>query len=257
MGRPRGRTIRLSRGRRLVADYLHFSNPTTTVVVERRVNLAEVAATRVEATPRPGWYSIFLKAYALAAHSEPDLRRSLLTFPFARIYEHAETTAMVAVERELDGAPTVFTYPLRRPESKPLIDIDAELGRLRTAPLHEVRAFRRALALLRLPRPIRHALMWLALRARGSWRDRYYGTFAASNVAPAGGALTLALCPHTTFLAPAPVEADGSTTLRVFFDHRVTDGAPVARALVAMEEALRGSILDELRALAPRLREAV
>jgi hypothetical protein len=241
----------------LVADYLYFSNPATTVVVERRVRMPEVAAARAAADPRPGWYSILLKAYALAARTVPDLRRSLLTFPYFRLYEHAESTAMVAVERVLDGENAVFTYPLRRPESKSLADIDSELGWLRTAPLAEVGAFRRSLRLLRLPRPLRRALMWLALRVRGRWRDRFYGTFAASNVAPAGGALTLALCPQTSFLAPAPVEADGSTTLRVFFDHRVTDGAPVARALVAMEEALRGPILDELLALAPQLREAV
>jgi hypothetical protein len=37
----------------------------------------------------------------------------------------------------------------------------------------------------------------------------------------------------------------------------VTDGGPVARALVAMEAALRGPILAELQALARPLRAAV
>ncbi|MFM8272624.1 MAG: hypothetical protein ACKODX_09860 [Gemmata sp.] len=249
MSRPRGRTTGLSRGRRLVIDFLHFCSPDTTVAVERRVNLAELVAARAVADPRPGWFSVLLKAFGLASRVAPELRTSLLTFPYARLYEHAESTALVTVERQLDGGPVVLTYPLRRPEAKSLVEIDSELGRLRTVPLGEVRAFRTALALLRLPRPVRRGLMWLALCTRGGWRDRYCGTFCASNVVPLGGALTFALSPHTMFFGPAPVEANGDTVLRVFFDHRATDGAPVARALVAVEQALRGPVLDELRAL--------
>ena len=36
-------------------------------------------------------------------------------------------------------------------------------------PLGEVRAFRTALALLRLPRPVRRGLMWLALAAYAAY----------------------------------------------------------------------------------------
>ena len=254
MARSRGRTLALSRGRRLVMDFLHFCAPHATIAVERRTNLGELAAARALADPKPGWYAILLKAYGLAALAVPDLRRSLLTFPYKRLYEHNHSTALVTVERELDGMPAVFTYPLRRPEGKSLTEIDAELGRLRTVPFPEIRCFRHALWILRFPRPVRRALVWLALRVRGGWRERYFGTFTASNIVPAGGALTLALGLHTTFFAPAPVEVDGSTKLRVFFDHRVTDGAQVARALVAVEAALRGPILAELRALARPLK---
>jgi pyruvate/2-oxoglutarate dehydrogenase complex dihydrolipoamide acyltransferase (E2) component len=38
--------------------------------------------------------------------------------------------------------------------------------------------------------------------------------------------------------------------VRVVYDHRVMDGAVVARALGRMEEVLTGPIVDELRALA-------
>jgi hypothetical protein len=245
----RGRTLPLCRTRRLVMDFLHFSHPTTTIAVERHADLADVAAARAAADPCPGWYAILLKAYALAAREVPDLRRSLLTFPWLRLYEHAESTALVTVERDVDGAPAVLTYPLRRPEAKSLAEIGAELEHARTAPVREVTAFRRALFLSRVPRPIRRLLLWLALRVTGRWRERYFGTFTASSVAPAA-ALTLALGPHTTFFAPAAVCPDGRTTLRVFFDHRVTDGAPVARALVAVEGALHGPILRELREMA-------
>lgn len=254
MARTRGRSIGLSRGRRLVIDYLHFCSPGTTVAVERRVNLTELVAARAVVDPQPGWYAVLLKAYGLAAGTAPELRRSLLTFPWLRLFEDDRATALVTVERELDGEPAVFTYPLRRPGIKSIVEIDAELDALRTAPLDAVKPFRRALRLLRYPRPVRRLLMWLALRTSGSWRERYAGTFAASNVVPAGADLTFALAPHTMFFAPARIEPNGDTVLRAFFDHRATDGAPAARALMAVEAALRGPVLAELRALsaAPR-----
>ncbi|MBY0456927.1 MAG: hypothetical protein K2V38_06290 [Gemmataceae bacterium] len=256
MGRPRGRSLGLSRGRRLVIDYLHFCHAPSTVAVERRVNLAELAAARAQAVPKPGWLSVLLKGYGLAARAAPEFRRSLLTFPFTRIHEHDEPTALVTVERELDGEPAVFTYPLKHPDRKSIPDINAELNWLRAAPLGEVKPFRKAVWLLGYPRPVRRALMWLALKVRGSWRERYAGTFAVSSVVPAGGDLTFAQAPHTLFFAPARIEPNGDTTLRVFFDHRVTDGAPAARALAAVEHALCGPVLSELRALAPGLKAA-
>jgi hypothetical protein len=250
MGSARGRSLGLPRARRLVLDWLHFCRSTSTIALERTIRMPEVAAARMAAEPRPGWFAVLLKAYGLAAVAVPDLRRSLLTFPTARLYEHAFSTALVTVERDLDGDPAVFTYPLKSPESKSLTEIDAELASLKTVPLDEVRAFRRALTLLRLPRPLRRAVMWLGLYARGSWRQRHFGTFTASNVAPAGADLVHGLTMLTSFLSPAAVAADGTTILRLFVDHRVVDGAPAARGLVAMEDALRGPILAELRALA-------
>jgi hypothetical protein len=250
MGSARGRSLGLPRARRLVLDWLHFCRPTATIAVERRISIPDVAAARLAADPRPGWFAVLLKAYGIAAAAVPDLRRSLLTFPYTRVYEHTESIASVTVERDLDGDPAVFTYRLRRPEEKALPEIDAELARLKTVPLEDVRPFRRALTLLRLPRPLRRAVMWVGLNVRGPWRQRYFGTFTASSVAPAGADLVHGLTMLTSFLSPATVAADGTTTLRLFVDHRVVDGAQAARGLLAMEAALRGPIHAELRALA-------
>ena len=236
--------------RRLVLDWLHCCRPSAVIALERTIHIREVAGARLAAVPRPGWFAILLKSYALAALTVPDLRRSLLTFPYPRVFEHAFSTAAVTVERQLDGDTAVFTYPLRRPETKSLNEIDAELERLKTVPLDEERAFRRALTLVRLPRPLRRALMWLGLNIRGSWRQHHFGTFTASNVAPAGAELIHGLTMLTSFLSPGTIAADGTATLRLFVDHRVVDGLPAARGLVAMEAALRGPILAELRALA-------
>jgi hypothetical protein len=54
------------------------------------------------------------------------------------------------------------------------------------------------------------------------------------------------------------LSADGSLAVRLHFDHRVLDGAPVARALAELEDVLRTEIVAELRRTAapprPRVR---
>jgi pyruvate/2-oxoglutarate dehydrogenase complex dihydrolipoamide acyltransferase (E2) component len=37
--------------------------------------------------------------------------------------------------------------------------------------------------------------------------------------------------------------------VRIIYDHRVMDGADVARALIRLEEVLNGEIVDELKRL--------
>ena len=250
-----GHSLRLSRARLLVNDFLPFCSPSQTAVVEQSIALGPLAAARMVAEAKPGWFAILLKAYGLAGVSVSELRLSRLVGLFPRLYQHSASTALITVERELDGEPAVFVYPLRRPETKSLPAIQAELAHARAAPLGEVKTFRRTLLLLRYPRPVRRVLLWLVLRTRGLWRERNFGTFTASNVAPLG-ALTRALGPHTAFFAPAPVGADGFTTLRLCFDRRVIDETKAVAALAAVAAALHGPILEELRALSRSSRAA-
>ena len=49
--------------------------------------------------------------------------------------------------------------------------------------------------------------------------------------------------------------ADHTLPVRVHFDHRVMDGAPVARALAELEDVLNTAIVSELRQMADRPRE--
>jgi hypothetical protein len=58
------------------------------------------------------------------------------------------------------------------------------------------------------------------------------------------------LSPLTALLNYGVIERDGSVAVRIMYDHRVMDGATVARALGRMEQILNSVIRDELRALA-------
>jgi hypothetical protein len=57
------------------------------------------------------------------------------------------------------------------------------------------------------------------------------------------------LTPLTTLLNYGPIDADGSVTVRIHYDHRVMDGASIARALERFEKILNGEVTDEVRGL--------
>ena len=54
----------------------------------------------------------------------------------------------------------------------------------------------------------------------------------------------------SSFLNYGPIAPDGGVDIYLSVDHRVIDGGPAARAIRALEAALNGPVLDELRALA-------
>lgn len=119
----------------------------------------------------------------------------------------------------------------------------------RTSPVLEVKEFRRALKIARLPGPIRWLLMWLGLNI-GRQRARRFGTFQLSVYSGLGAESLNPLTPLTSLLNYGPIDNDGSVTVRIHYDHRVMDGANVARALERFERILNGEVTAELEGLA-------
>jgi hypothetical protein len=244
-----GRRIALSLPRRFVGDLLHFARQLPTVPVQRRMDLTAVAAARRAAAVRVGWCAIFTKAYALVSAARPELRRAYLPFPRPHLYEHPATIGSVTVEREYEGEPAVFVGRVPSPEALRLVEVDALIRYYKTAPLEKIAAFRTALRISRLPRPLRRLVWGFGLKARGLYRASLFGTFGVSVVAPFGASSLHVLSPLTTTLNYGTFLPDGSLDVRLVYDHRVLDGATVARALGHLEEVLRGPIADELAAL--------
>jgi hypothetical protein len=247
MPRPRGRWLPLSLPRRLVADAMRACRSVPSVAIERRMDLGELADARRAWSPRPAWSVIHAKAFALVAADVPALRRSFLRWPWPHLYEHPIPVAAIFIERDYHGEEAVFFAQLRRPHQRPLAELDAWLRHCRSAPLAEVASFRRALRLGRLPWPLRPAAMCLGLHASGRLRERGLGTFSLSSVAPQGSGLLQLRTALTATLHYGLFDAAGRLDLRLTFDHRVLDGGTAARALAAMEAALRGPLLAELR----------
>ena len=241
-----GKWIGLSSPRRFVCDLLHFAKKVPSVPSERRMRLADVVAARRRHEKHISWCAIFLKAYSIVSASRPELRRAYLPLPWPHLYEHPINVGSFSLEREYNGQEGVFLTQVPRPEELSLAELDALVREHKTAPIQTVPSFARAMFLSRFPQPVRRLVWWLGLYTDGAIRAHFFGTFGISVVASLGAAGLHILSPLTTTLNYGAFEADGTIDVRLTYDHRVIDGAPVARALAALEDVLHGPILAEL-----------
>ncbi|MBI3411546.1 MAG: hypothetical protein HY040_24725 [Planctomycetes bacterium] len=247
MSRPRGKWRSLSLPRRLIAEIMRVCRDVPTVTAERRMDLAEVVQARGACEQRPLWTAIFTKAFALVSAQTPALCRSYIRLPWPHLYEHPDPIACVTVEREYEGEEAVFFTRIRRAHHRSLVDLDAQLRYFKNTPVMEVSRYRRALRLAAKPWPIRRLSMWLGLHGSGRWRERIIGTFGLSSPASQGAGMLSLITGLTATVHYGMFDADGRLEVRLTFDHRVLDGALAARALVRLENTLRGPILQELR----------
>ncbi len=98
-------------------------------------------------------------------------------------------------------------------------------------------------------------LLWVGLNTARA-RFVQFGTFGLSVYSSLGAESLHPIGPLTTTLTYGVIDPDGGVTVRLVYDHRVMDGATVARALARLEAELTGPILAELRGMAPRERAA-
>jgi hypothetical protein len=213
------------------------------------MHLAEVSRARSAASPRPSWCAIFTKALAHVAAARPELRRAYLKFPWPHLFEAHGNVASIAVEREYGSEDAVFFGRVDRPEERSLAELDEKIRHLKTAPLMSVGSFKQSILVSKVPWPLRRMIWWLGLNLAGKFRCQRLGTFGVSSYSGLGANSLHPLTPISVTLNYGPVEADGQVDVRLIYDHRVMDGATVARALADMETVLAGKILSELHKL--------
>jgi hypothetical protein len=245
----RGRMIRLSVPRRIVIDLLYFASGIPTVPVQKRMSLGALVAARAACRERPRWTAIFTKAYALMAREFPEFRRAYVKIPWPHLYEYPASNATVIIERDYRGEAGLFSISIKEPARQSLRDIGRQLEHASTAPVEEIKDFRRTIQFARLPRPLRRALWWICLNI-GRQRGNYFGTFGVSVYSALNAESLHPLSPLTTLLNYGVISRDGVLDARIIYDHRVMNGATVARALARLEEILNSVILEEVRALA-------
>ena len=251
----KGQRIALSAPRRVLIDILHLASHIPTIPVQRHMQLADVASARRAAAPRPGWPAVFIKAYARVAAEMPELRRAYVCLPRPHLYQYPIVQAGIAVEREFEGERAVFFGKISRPEDLSITEIDARVRALTDAPIDEVKQFRKMLLAARLPRSLRRLLLWLGINLPRT-RSAYFGTFGLTVYSSLGAETLHPVSPLTTTLTYGVFHQDQSVDVRIVYDHRVLDGANVARALARLEAELTGPICDELRTLSHPLRLA-
>jgi hypothetical protein len=243
----KGRYLSLSWPRRYMNDGMYFARQMPHVSVLRQMNLRELAAARQTACPRPGWCSLFVRAFGLVAARRPELRRLYMSYPWPHLYEHPHTVALVPIDRPHDDENAVYVGNVRSPESQDAVQIDGHLRRYQNEPLDRISLFRRARKVSAQPLFLRRLLWWWALNASGAGRAKYFGTCVVSSVAAMGAELQSLIIPATIGLTYGIVAKDGTVNVRMLFDHRVLDGALVARALEDLERVLRTDLVVELR----------
>ncbi len=188
-----------------------------------------------------------LKGYALVACEFPVLRQAWLGAWPPTVYEHPESVAMLAIEREYRGVPWVFWGKFRAPDSTSLLDLQTRLDHYKQAPVETV--FRRQLQLSGVPNPLRRWLWWWNLNVSGRARARRTGTFFLTTLAGLGAEIQNPPSFHTGNLSYGPLDERGEMRVTLSYDHRLLDGATVARALARLEEILRELLAAELESL--------
>jgi hypothetical protein len=245
-GTMRGTVRKITLPRRLVADLMHASLRVPFVSLARPLHIRALQEARGQAAERPGWAAIFVKAFALVAKEEPVLRTLYVKWPMPAFYELPRSVAMVAIARVEDGQDCVLPQKVAAPDEMPLAEVDALIRHAKEAPIDEVPAFRKILRTTRLPLPLRR-LFWAVGLNFGRQRANYFGSFGVTSVAAYGAGQLHAISPGPFVLSYGVEKPDQTIDVVLRWDHRITDAAPMARALNRLEQVLNGEIAAELR----------
>jgi len=248
-----GRRISLSLPRRQIGDLLHFARKVPSVPVQRRMKLGPLLKARHHCNPRPKWVMLLACGFSHLAAEMPRLRQSYMAFPRPHIYEHSESIATIAVERVYRGEEAVFFPKFYAPDKQPLATLEAHMRYFKDAPVEMIDEFKLGLNVSRLWRPIRRSIWWMALNMSGDIRARAFGTFGISVYSGLGAESLHPISPLTSLLNFGRIDAEGNVDIRLVYDHRVLDGARIARKLKRLEEILNDEVAGDLDAQPPHI----
>lgn len=252
MSRRSGVHYPVSYFRRLVIDLMHFSAKVPSVTIERPMKLAPLIAARSASFPKPTWSALFIKAFALVAKQIPELRTSYLKFPWPHFYQHPSSIATMNIDRTVGVERLVLYTHIRGPENRTLDEIDAIINHHKEQPVENLKSYRRAVNMSKVPWPFRQLAWWVGLNVFGRRRSHNFGTFGITTVAGMGAGIVRIIPLLTATLHYGLFDAAGNLDMRLSFDHRVLDGAIACRALAELEKVLLGEILDEVRSTSLR-----
>jgi hypothetical protein len=245
----KGRYVRQSLPRKWMADMLHFSHRVPVVAAERILRVRSVVDVRKRTGLAVSWSAMMIKTMALISARLPEMRRAYLPYPWPRLYEAPYSVASVIIDREFEGEHATLMAPVLHPETLSLVDLDAKLNRLKTAPFEKIGSYRRLIRNTQYPLPIRRLLWSMGLYASGLFRARNFGTYAVNSVAAFRARMLTMTTPITSCLYYNSVTRDGEMAIQFAFDHRVFDGYLAGRVGGEIERVLNDDIMDELKSL--------
>lgn len=244
-----GRWIRLPRSRRLVVDLLKFSKKVPSQPLVRNCNVKELVALRKQAMPKISWPAMFMKAYSIMSTRHPNLRRLFMPWPWAHLHEHPYSIGRMTVAREYEGEEWVLFCRIVKPETLSLAELQEQMLEAKNKPVEEVTRFRMQLVFSKLPTFLRRFAWWYCLNVSGYTRATTFGTFGMTTVSSLGGISIHPPSTGATTMTFGPTDPEGNVRVTLCYDHRLLDGAEIARYLRELEEILNGEIADELRSM--------
>ena len=227
-----------------VADIAMLAKDIPLFPVDRSCYLADLAEARLASPHRIGWAAIFLKAYGKIVQENPALRSWFLPGLWPRIATTNRNVATLAVNRTDNDHEQLYWARLHQPETKSLVEIQRFIDNCRTGPIEEL--FKRQRELELLPGFLRKAVLRWNHRSGSHKRCSRIGTFSLSTLAGYGASNHFHPTLCTTSISYRPIEADGRCLITLIADHRVIDGAVVARSLAHLEKVLQQEIIHEL-----------
>jgi hypothetical protein len=246
----RSRWLPLGMNRALVLDTLHFARQVPVFPVEATFELGAVAALRSSSQRRISWAVLFMKALAVVARQQPELRQAYVRWPWPHLVESSDSVAMLAIAREYQGEERLCWGRFLAPEGESLVDLQGRLDRYAKDPVEK--SFAKQVLLSRMPDWLRRLILGWSLNVAGSKRHRRVGTFSLSTLAGQGSLNRGHPSILTISLTYGPLDADGRMVVTLLCDHRVLDGVAAARALNLLRDVLCGEIADELRGMQVR-----
>jgi hypothetical protein len=232
----------------LVLDLLALQPARVYYPLERLFELSEVAALRQAAGRRISWPVLFMKAYAIVAARNQQLRQAYVRWPWPHVVECGENVAMLSINRKFEEEDRICWGRFFEPERQTLVSLQDALDSYQREPVDEI--FKSQVQLSRLPGYLRRTIWRWNLNSGARKRAKRLGTFSMSTLA---GQQTLNRhhpTLHTTSLTFGPVDEHGRMLVTLICDHRVVDGYLGAKVLAELERELSGAIADELRRLA-------
>ena len=253
MGKSVGRALPVTPYRRLVTELMYASARVPSVSADRTMDLRPLAAARQICSPRPSWCGLFAKAFGMVCRDYPELRRCYLKLPRPWIYEHPHSVVSLNVERETAVESIVLYCLIRAPENRSIAEIEEIVRHHKEEPLEKLRSYQRSVRMANLPWPIRPLAFLGSLNLCGRRRAHNFGTFGISSVGAQGAGLLNITPILTTSIHFGMFDENNRLDVRLSWDHRVMDGAVVARSLVDLEKTLNHEIVRELTGMtAPR-----
>jgi hypothetical protein len=243
----RGTWVPLSPARKMVIEMLRHARRVPSIPVAKTINVKPIAEARRQIEPVPGWTALFMRAYGLMTRDYPELRRALIPWPYPHLYEHPHSIGGVVVERQWQGERVLLASKIRAPEEMPIDVLDGHVRRFKESPVWEIGDYRQALRVGRLPGFLRRFTFWHSLYLSGAIRAKRFGTFLVSSYGSLGAEQLHPLTFHTSLFTFGPISSTGDVVIKIVYDHRVLDGACVARCLGELEQILHTAIINELR----------